>query len=428
MYNRFFPCLTVFICFSVLVLTLANSIKNMTAAVPNDCVAYEANTSTIITGCRSTNLSHIYTVLNNSSLLKKEPKGVWLLSSNLEISPEGLLNINSTDTGWLKIESTSDKSYRVNVLGNLKVDSVKISSWDTTSNNYSLTNGRIPRSSFIVPPGAAGKFDITNSEISYLGDGNVSRGQGLSYWAGAGSIIKNNLIHHMWYGFYSERVGNITIENNTVHGDMKYGIDPHTGTHDMIIRNNTVHNNGHIGIICSLDCKKLTIEGNIVFNNTDAGIMLSKNVQDSTIRNNNVQDENTGISISESSNNVVYNNELSDNNNGIQVKTNSANNHLYDNFIKTAAKCGIEISHSARENNVTQNAITGARTGFCIVDNPSSNIIHNNKIDSANGYAVYVRDSKSLDNIFKNNQLVNVSRVPVKLVNSSLRVINNTIN
>jgi parallel beta-helix repeat protein len=351
-----------------------------------------------------------------------------LLSSNLEISPKGSLHINSTDTKWLKIESTSDKAYHVNVLGNLKVDSVKISSWNTTSNNYALTNGKTPRSSFIVPPGASGKFDITNSEISHLGDGNVSRGQGLSYWAGAGSVIKNNLIHHMWYGFYSERVGNITIENNTIHGDMKYGIDPHTGTHDLIIRNNTVHDNGHIGIICSLDCKNLLIEGNRVFNNTDAGIMLSKNVQQSIIRNNRVEDENTGISISESSNNKIYNNDLAENNNGIQVKTNSANNRLYNNSIKIAAKCGIEISHSAQQNNVTKNAITGARTGFCIVDSPVSNIIYNNKIDSANGYAVLVRDSKSLDNIFKDNQLANVSRVPVKLINGSLKVINNTVN
>ena len=55
------------------------------------------------------------------------------------------------------------------------------------------------------------------------------------YWAGDGSVIKNNTIHHMYYAFYSEQVGNITIENNTIHDDIKYGIDPHTGTHDMVI-------------------------------------------------------------------------------------------------------------------------------------------------------------------------------------------------
>ena len=113
------------------------------------------------------------------------------------------------------------------------------------------------------------------------------------------SVISNNTIHHMYYGFYSESVGNITIENNHIYDDIKYGIDPHTGTHDMMIRNNTVHDNGHIGIICSLDCKNLTIDGNKVFNNTNAGIMLSKNVQDLVVKNNKIDTKNVGISVSE---------------------------------------------------------------------------------------------------------------------------------
>jgi poly(beta-D-mannuronate) C5 epimerase len=52
------------------------------------------------------------------------------------------------------------------------------------------------------------------------------------------------------------------IEDNHVHDNTIYGLDPHTGTHDMIIRNNVVHNNGEEGIICSEDCYNITIEGN----------------------------------------------------------------------------------------------------------------------------------------------------------------------
>jgi parallel beta helix pectate lyase-like protein len=53
-------------------------------------------------------------------------------------------------------------------------------------------------------------------------------------------------------------VGNIVIENNEIHDNRQYGLDPHTGTHDMVIRNNTVHDNGSIGIICSLNCYNIT--------------------------------------------------------------------------------------------------------------------------------------------------------------------------
>jgi hypothetical protein len=39
-----------------------------------------------------------------------------------------------------------------------------------------------------------------------------------------------------------------------VYHNANYGLDPHTGTHDMIIRRNIVHDNGAQGIISSLNC------------------------------------------------------------------------------------------------------------------------------------------------------------------------------
>ncbi|MGC2426137.1 MAG: right-handed parallel beta-helix repeat-containing protein, partial [Nitrososphaeraceae archaeon] len=266
---------------TILVVLLFSSIQNLNAAV-EECISYDLADKLITLTCGSWNPSQIYSSLNNTSAMKKENDGTWLLNSNLKIWHDATFHVNSTDTKWLKINSTTPEDpYHIDVVGNMMINSVKISSWNTTSNNYTTTDGKIPRSSITVLPVASGKTDIINSEIAYLGDGNTSRGQGLSYWAGDGSLIKNNTIHHMYYAFYSEQVGNITIENNTIHDDIKYGIDPHTGTHDMIIRNNRVYDNGHIGIICSLDCNNITIDGNTVSGNTNAGIMLSRNVQDS---------------------------------------------------------------------------------------------------------------------------------------------------
>jgi parallel beta-helix repeat protein len=112
-----------------------------------------------------------------------------------------------------------------------------------------------------------------------------------------------------------------------------YGLDPHTGTHDMIIRNNTVHDNGSIGIICSLDCYNITIENNIVYNNTKMGIMFSRNMYDSVARNNIVSNEDRGIVISESHNNEIYNNTVSDSGSGIDLDTESSKNKIQDNIV-----------------------------------------------------------------------------------------------
>ena len=77
---------------------------------------------------------------------------------------------------------------------------------------------------------------------------------GLHYHlAGHGSVIRNNDIHHLYFGFYSVGVGGMVIENNKVHDMGHYGIDPHTGTHDMVIRNNTVYgNNGPYNLFIGL--------------------------------------------------------------------------------------------------------------------------------------------------------------------------------
>ena len=102
----------------------------------------------------------------------------------------------------------------------------------------------------------------------------------------------------------------MVIENNQVHHNTIYGLDPHTGTHDMIIRKNVVHDNGQFGIICSLNCNNITIENNEVYSNGDkntgAGIMFSRNMVNSIARNNDVHHEAAAaISISQSNNNQI---------------------------------------------------------------------------------------------------------------------------
>ena len=350
-----------------------------------------------------------------------------MLNADLNIDDGANFVIDSNDTKWLKINSTAANPHHIYVKGNLRIDSVKVSSWNTKSNDYAMTDVNTPRASITVLPKGTGKTDILNSEIAYLGDGNTSRGQGISYWSADGSIIRNNTIHHMYYGFYSEGVGNITIENNSVHNDIKYGLDPHTKTHDMIIRNNTVHGNGHIGIICSLDCINITIEGNTVYNNTKAGIMLSKNVQNSVVRDNKVQGEDTGISVSESSKDLVHGNVINNSANGIQVKLNSTNNKVQNNYIYHSDKCGIQISDAASRNFISSNTVLNStKSGICLLDGPVANTINNNTIDASNSFAVYARDSNSTDNIVRENLLLNVTKSPIKMVNSTLTVLNNT--
>jgi len=151
--------------------------------------------------------------------LLKQPNGVWFFSANLVIAKGATFYIDSTDTKWLKISSKVTHAsgiakiahaYIIDVHGSLKIDSVKITSWDPTTNYYAITNGSrtgsgvfifgASRPSIVVENNVTGTTDITNSEIAYLGyeQGKHKGGSGLSYYYGGdGSIIRNNDIHHI---------------------------------------------------------------------------------------------------------------------------------------------------------------------------------------------------------------------------------------
>ena len=49
--------------------------------------------------------------------------------------------MNPQDTKWLKIIADGTNAYPITVLGALKIDSVKVTSWNPKTNNYATSNG-----------------------------------------------------------------------------------------------------------------------------------------------------------------------------------------------------------------------------------------------------------------------------------------------
>ena len=353
------------------------------------CTSYESAEKTITIKCGSNNhLTDVYNILKNHNVIDRQSDGIWSLNAGITVEKGATLVIDPQDTKWLKIIADGINAYPITVLGALKIDSVKVTSWNPKTNNYATSNGTRdlsnnkvvkgdPRPYIRVEEEATGTTNITNSEIAYLGyESGLGGGkQGLRYDGGYGSILRGNNIHHLYFGFYSSEVGGMVIENNQIHHNGHYGFDPHTGTHDMIVRNNTVHDNGGIGIICSLDCHHIIIENNKIFNNAKRGIMFSRNMSDSIARNNVIDKEENAITISESHNNEIYNNTISNSETGIDIDKESSNNTIHNNTIKVA-----DTTHSQPP--ASSDAITvemGAEKNNKIY----SNIILNNEADKS---------------------------------------------
>jgi parallel beta-helix repeat protein len=394
--------------------TEGNTIQSSSSSQPNSnsppagCINYNPSTRTITVSCSSARLTDIDNTLHDSNILSKQSPadGVWYLNSNLVIAKGATVHIDSTDTKWLKISSKVTLSaavtklapaYWIDVHGSLKIDSVKVTSWDPTTNYYAITNGArtgdithlgAPRPSVVVENNATGTTDITNSEIGYLGyeQGKHKGGSGIGYYYGGdGSVIRNNIIREVYFGLYTFGVGHMVVENNIIRNSGHYGLDPHTGTHDMIIRNNTVYDNkGGSGIICSLNCYNILIENNKVHDNAGDGIDFSRNMYNSIARNNIVFNEPIGISVSQSHNNQISNNTISKSGNGIQVGSGSSNNKIFGNTIANSISQAILINNGS-----------------------SGNTFFDNKVVSSTPAGLkIVQDSTAKNNIFSNNQII----------------------
>ena len=367
------------------------------------CIKYNAAERLITVSCQSATLTDIYNQLQNPDVLNKDPQqqGVWLLNANITINKGSTLTIDPTDTTWLKILADGKTlAYGIHVLGNLKIDSVRLTSWNPQTNYYAISTGSressgpataacgnncpielkdelthhgAPRGYIIIESGATGTTNITNSYIGYIGyeGGWGKKTPGLFYnGTGDGSVIRNNEFDHLYFGFYSVDVGYMTIEDNVIHDSGHYAIDPHTGTHDMLIKNNTVYNNNGTAIICSLDCYNITFENNNVYNNHGAGITFSRNTTNSVARNNYVHNQMFPIEISSSYNNEVHNNTISNTNTtGVKVIGDASGNKIYHNTIMNA-KSGLDIRKTATNNMVYDNKIIGVKSKG--TDNSSS--------------------------------------------------------
>jgi mannuronan 5-epimerase len=351
----------------------------------NVCIEYDQTENTINVKCNSS-FAAVVQAINNPQIVENLGNGEYLLNATLEVADGVTFEMNSSKAGdnlqYLKIADENG----IIVYGKILIDGVKITSWNASSNNVipQDMNASIRRG--YIQFAASEGSQIINSEFGYLGDAEPGRRGFDLLGDGDGEpshdiVIRGSKFHDMWFAFYSRGAYNIVIDGNEYYNNVKYAVDPHSGTYDMNITNNRVHHN-RIGIICSLDCYNILIEGNVVEHNTEYGIFFSRNMHDSIARNNHVYNSTTGIMISESPNNKIYN-----------------------NTIERASSYGIHLLNPVFPDD-------GGET--------ENNLVYNNTIiSSENGIAA----TRSHDNIVENNAFFNIEESEYRLSgDSSIRI------
>src|SRR5215210_7176186 len=270
------------------------------------CIDYDQSENTISITCQAS-FRDVANTINDRMVLEQLGNGEYLLKANLQVDDGATLSIGPNDITWLKITGTNG----IIVYGRIQIGGVKITSWGTEANSpiSQTITGSIPRA-FLNLRESEGGF-VHNSEMAYLGYQDFGR-RGFDLFGDGPSHdmeIRGSKFHDMWFAFYSREAYNITVDGNEYYNNIKYALDPHSGTHDMNITNNWLHDNP-IGAICSDRCYNILIEGNRAEHNSNAGIFFSRKMTDSVARNNHVSNSSSGILVSESSNNQVYNNTI----------------------------------------------------------------------------------------------------------------------
>lgn len=346
------------------------------------CASYDHDIETIIVECDSS-LETIYRDIaddqkGDSALTTNGNE--WILDADMLVNNGATLTIDTRGL-WLKIMETHGIIIDD---GKLNVNNSRITSWSGEGQEIDQNLQGSNERAFVQIKDSDG-VSITYSEFGYLGYNDPGkRGFDVFGEPSRNITIANSRFHHMWMAFYSREASDIIVNGSEYHDNVKYALDPHTGTNHMVITNNHLHHNP-IGVICSLACSDIIIEANQVHDNSKAGIFLSRNMFDSLVRNNTVYNEVIGIVVSESPDNEITGNKIH------------------------ASERGISLFNP---------------------DNPDDgetedNIIHHNLISGAEQGIAAIR---SQDNVLENNEFANVEFEYYMIDGSSITIRNQTFN
>jgi mannuronan 5-epimerase len=368
------------------------SYQQQPASLDNEegsCIDYDAAENTIAIDCDASFLDVVQSINDPGILeeLEEEEGGQYLLKANLEVDDGVTFSMTPGDgLQYLKIADANG----IIVYGKIQIAGVKITSWDTETNSpiFQTITGSIPRA-FINLRGSEGG-SIQDSEISHLGySGSGRRGFDLFGDGPSHDLeIRGSEFHNMWFAFFSNRAYNIVVDGNEYHHNIKYALDPHTGTYNMNITNNWLHHNP-IGAICSLNCYNILVEGNVIHHNTDYGIFFSRNMHDSIARNNQIYNVTTGIMVSESPNNQIYNNTIeAATSQGIRLQNPelpddggfTEDNLVYNNTIISSGE-GIGATRS-HDNILENNRFSDIESGEYLLSGNSDIIIRGQNFDN----------------------------------------------
>lgn len=370
-------------------------------------------------------------------------------------------NFNGTDIKFEDVE-IDDFSYeftkKVNITGKnatLKNDGSKnLFVFSGGSNGGSISDLYLSKSYIAITVRDVSGFTLKNLKIEH------ANREGMSIYRSSNIKLYNNTVKYSTTGnnygveIWMETVTNVSIVNNNINHNNRYGLQVGGGNNISVLNNNISNNTHKFGTNAWFNgVNGLIIIGNnitsangafVTFPNVrrGSGLSLDGNDKNVLIANNNISNNGLhGITMGDRTNvNITICNNIINNNGkfislgyGIHVKSQSTttlcnntiignpigiylngglNNKIYNNFVSNSAVSFLGLS----------GIITGA---ISIGNNAANNIIYNNSIIRSNNG---IHSLNGRNNTIENNIISNNAEHGINVDGGSVIIVNNNIN
>ncbi len=286
--------------------------------------------------------------LTPADLLKMLPRdefeetaeGVFLLRMPLIVAHNATFHIDSKTREFRMSEERG--AFLVND-GKLFITNSALISWREKTNSQAMFVDKEKFRPFLLSWGGTETY-IVGSKVKSLGYAK-SKSYGVSISQYSPSIadqmkrtrptgwLLDSEFSDNWYGFYCFEADNVVIARNVYRDNILYGIDPHDRSRGLIIAENDAYGtHKKHGIIVSREVNNSWIFRNRAHGNALSGIVLDRSSINNVVADNTTfGNHSDGITIYESSDNLLWNNHAVGNErHGIRVR-NSMRVRLYNN-------------------------------------------------------------------------------------------------
>ena len=232
-------------------------------------------------------------------------------------------------------------------------------------------------------------FVISGYNITLTGTSLIKIHNTDLYFEIQGNILNGQLFSGIGIDF--SNTSNVVIADNIIQGYSNAGIYSEASSNYLII-NNTIMNTGY-GIHFS-SVNGVNVTQNDISHSSNYGIFVYGGNSDTYTFNTVTDSDSGGISLSSSSQNLVYENTVSVGGDGISVN-NGHLNVIKNNHLSGLTYTGVHIQYTSNQNEVVNNTITAITHYGILIEGTSNtldlgNNIHNNTIMSVEN-GMYIR-------------------------------------